>query len=108
MGQIHAGDLPLGIPARHIISAVVIGRRTPEVGLRDRLKHLFAGEFIRYKPAVQEREQYLKVSASDADVVCASDHGEVLRTGDGGSGDLIHILAEGYLVSAGCPDSIFS
>ena len=105
---VHAGNLPLCVTHRHLISTVIICRCSPEIRLRNCLDHFSSCIFIRNQPTIENGEHHLKILSANADVVKASHD---LHTGNRSfllSFYLVNILSKCNLMSCLCPECFFS
>ncbi len=112
---IQACGLPLCIPERHLIAAVVVCRRTPEIRFRYGFDQLPACVHVGHQTLSALVKQRLKMHAAHADIVGAVGNlkhlwfqyllfgniAAITYTLDG-----VHTLSEGNLMPALCPDGV--
>ena len=79
-GSVQTCQLPLTANAAHVIAAVVVGGRAPEVGPGDLLDHLFSGIAVGSQAAIQIGEQNIEILTPDTDVVGAVHDGNSKKT----------------------------
>ena len=101
---VQRGELPLAVARGHLVAAVVVRGRAPEVGRRNASEHLHAAEFVGDQAVLRIGEQRAEMIAVHAQVHRAADDAQrcVLRV-HGRLGHRPHALPEGDLVAARGP-----
>ena len=106
--EIHTADLPLCIPLRHIVPAVIIIRCPPEVRHRNCFNHFFPVIFIRGKSRFDGGKLSRESFSSYSDVPFAIHHCQRCLAAVASDRPFENSLSKGHFMSALCPECTLS
>ena len=104
-GRIYGRDFPLRIADGHAVAHVVINRRAPEIGARNRAQHLASAVAVGDQTARQVAEEHLEVFPLHARIALAAHNPKrrMARCCPFRAGHLVHALRKGHLMPARRP-----
>ena len=106
VGRVHAGDLPLCVPFRHLVTLVIVYRSSPEVRSWNFLDHFLSCVTVGNKSTFRTGEDSFKRFSSDTDVMFAADHFHRATAYFLFFPDRIDILSECHFMSCFRPDCV--
>ena len=107
MGQIHTGNLPLGISLRHHVPFIIICRRPPEVWHWNRFQQFFSPIAVGHHPSAQIRKQGAKVLSLHSGIPFPMNHTDFPSMSFFRTFHTVNHLPKRYFMTCLCPKRTF-